>query len=138
MNTNKIYVSNHHVPQQLSNITYWAHDRNIIEGATPQAQFSKLLEEVIELYATLHNDQEPEEITANIVDLVLGLKNKGKIKVASNDVPIDDIGDCMVVLTIIAEQHGLTISNCLEHAYNDIKDRKGKMIDGVFVKEGDL
>jgi hypothetical protein len=25
----------------------------------------------------------------------------------------------------------------LEVAYNDIKDRKGKMIDGIFVKEGD-
>jgi len=52
--------------------------------------------------------------------------------------PIDDIGDCMVVLAIIAEQHNLTIGNCLEHAYNDIKDRKGLMIDGVFVKEADL
>ena len=70
--------------------------------------------------------------------MVLGLNNKGKIKSASDDTPIDDIGDCMVVLAIIAEQHGLTISNCLEHAYNDIKDRKGKMIDGVFVKESEL
>ena len=42
----------------------------------------------------------------------------------------------MVVLAIIAEQHDLTVSQCLEHAYNDIKDRKGMMIDGVFVKEG--
>ena len=52
--------------------------------------------------------------------------------------PVDDIGDCMVVLTIIAEQSGLTIEECLTHAYSDIKDRKGKMIDGVFVKESDL
>ena len=28
--------------------------------------------------------------------------------------------------------------NCLEEAYEVIKDRKGKMIDGVFVKEEDL
>ncbi len=27
---------------------------------------------------------------------------------------------------------------CLEHSYNEIKDRKGRMIDGVFVKEQDL
>jgi hypothetical protein len=30
------------------------------------------------------------------------------------------------------------MEECLEVAYNDIKDRKGKMIDGVFVKESDL
>ena len=31
--------------------------------------------------------------------------------------------------------NNLTIDDCLETAYNDIKDRKGKMIDGVFVKQ---
>jgi len=133
--TNLIYTHNHQVPQLLSNITYWAKDRNLIEGSTPQQQFPKLLEEVIELYATLHNDQGPEEITASIVDIVLGLQNKGKIKQALSNDPTDDIGDCGVVLTLIAEQHNLTISSCLAHAYNDIKDRKGMMIDGVFVKE---
>ena len=49
----------------------------------------------------------------------------------------DDIGDMMVVLINIAERNNLSIEHCLEVAYNDIKDRKGKMIDGVFVKEGD-
>ena len=29
------------------------------------------------------------------------------------------------------------MNDCLEIAYDDIKDRKGKMIDGIFVKEGD-
>ena len=43
----------------------------------------------------------------------------------------------MVVLINIAERNNLSIEHCLEVAYNDIKDRKGKMIDGVFVKEGD-
>lgn len=32
----------------------------------------------------------------------------------------------------------LTIKECLQAAYDDIKDRKGKMVDGVFVKEGDM
>lgn len=47
---------------------------------------------------------------------------------------IDDIGDCMVVLIILANQLGMTPKQCLEHAYNDIKDRKGRMVDGVFIK----
>lgn len=38
----------------------------------------------------------------------------------------------------IALNFGLNFENCLISAYNEIKDRKGRMIDGVFVKEGDL
>ena len=49
----------------------------------------------------------------------------------------DDIGDMLVVMLNIVERHGLSLSECLETAYDDIKDRKGKMVDGVFVKEGD-
>jgi hypothetical protein len=43
----------------------------------------------------------------------------------------------MVVLINIMVRNKLTMNDCLEIAYNDIKDRKGKMIDGIFVKEGD-
>lgn len=89
-------------------IITWAGDRNIIKGGTSKDQCLKLIQEVGELSDNLC---------------------KGKT-------PIDDIGDCMVVLAIIAEQHNLSIEGCLQHAYNDIKDRKGMMIDGVFVKEG--
>ena len=42
----------------------------------------------------------------------------------------------MVVLINIMARNGLTLEECLEVAYNDIKDRKGKMVDGIFVKEG--
>ena len=47
----------------------------------------------------------------------------------------DDIGDIMVVLINIAERNDLTITECLQVAYDDIKDRKGMMVDGIFVKE---
>jgi hypothetical protein len=43
----------------------------------------------------------------------------------------------MVVLINIMVRNGLKMNDCLEVAYNDIKDRKGKMVDGVFIKEGD-
>jgi hypothetical protein len=39
------------------------------------------------------------------------------------------------VLINIAHRSKLTLEQCMEHAYNDIKDRKGKMVDGLFVKE---
>ncbi len=93
----------------INQITQWHRDRNLIDGATDKDQLAKLI-------------QEMGELSDNIC--------KGK------DVS-DDIGDMMVVLINIAERNKLSIEHCLAVAYNDIKDRKGKMIDGVFVKEGD-
>lgn len=94
----------------IQNITQWHRDRNLIEGATDKDQLAKLI-------------QEMGELSDNIC--------KGK------DVA-DDIGDMIVVLINIAERNNLTIEQCLAQAWNDIKDRKGKMIDGIFVKEEDL
>ena len=93
-------------------IRQWAHDRNIIEGATPQAQFVKLIEEIGELAQGI-------------------AKNR-------HEAIKDGIGDAVVVLTILAAQHGLLIEDCISYAYNEIKDRKGRMVGGVYVKESDL
>ena len=90
-------------------IRQWAEDRNLVCGATPEAQFQKLLEEVTELYEALRTD--------NISDIV------------------DAIGDCVVVLTILAAQKNLDMEFCIDEAYDEIKDRKGQMINGVFVKD---
>lgn len=93
-------------------IREWAEARNLIAGATPQMQFVKLIEEVGEL---------AEGIAKNRKDAVM-----------------DGIGDAVVVLTILAAQHGVDIEYCIDLAYQEIKDRKGKMINGCFVKEADL
>lgn len=50
----------------------------------------------------------------------------------------NDIGDIIVVLINIAQRNGLTITDCLADAWDDIKDRKGRMVDGVFVKSTDF
>jgi NTP pyrophosphatase (non-canonical NTP hydrolase) len=92
-------------------IAQWAHDRNLIEGATPQAQMLKLTEEVGEL--------------------------AGGVARKKLDIVKDGIGDCVVVLTILAKQHGLDVRDCIDAAYDEIKDRKGRMVDGIFVKEAD-
>ena len=90
-------------------ISQWHKDRNLIEGSTDKDQYLKLI-------------QEAGELSDNIC--------KGK------DIK-DDIGDMMVVLINIMVRNNLTINQCLAKAHEDIKDRKGKMIDGVFVKDGD-
>ena len=46
----------------------------------------------------------------------------------------DGIGDMVVVLTNLAELNGLTIEECIGSAYDTISKRKGKMINGTFVK----
>lgn len=60
-------------------------------------------------------------------------------KQLSRDRCIDDqIVDCVSHLSAIADlSGGYTLAHCLEHAYNEIKDRKGVMLDGVFIKEDD-
>lgn len=93
-------------------IRAWAEARNLVHGSTPDKQFTKLIEEIGELAA--------------------GIAKK------RNDLVMDGIGDAIVVLTILAAQHGVNIEACIAMAYDEIKDRKGKMIDGVFVKEADL
>ena len=91
----------------IRKITQWHHDRNLIDGATDKDQLAKLI-------------QEMGELSDNIC--------KG------NDIR-DDIGDMLVVMINIMERNNITIEECLAVAYMDIKDRKGKMIDGIFVKE---
>lgn len=99
-----------HVNSHLDElIIQWAKDRNLIEGATKQSQTVKLMEEMGEL---------AEGIAKSKQDLVK-----------------DSLGDMYVVMTILAEMHGVTMKECIALAYDEIKDRKGKMVDGVFVKE---
>ena len=90
-------------------IRQWAADRNLIEGSTPWKQMSKLDEEVGEL------------------DEGLRIESINDIK--------DAIGDIQVVLAVMCAQLNIDIDECREIAYEQIKDRKGKMVDGVFVKE---
>ena len=90
-------------------IVQWHHDRNLIDGSSDKDQVLKLIQELGELSDSVC---------------------KGK------DVK-DDLGDMMVVMLNIMERQGVSMEECLSTAYNDIKDRKGRMVDGIFIKEGD-
>lgn len=50
----------------------------------------------------------------------------------------DGIGDTVVTLIILAQQHDMTLQECLQYAYDEIKGRKGKTVNGTFIKESDL
>lgn len=92
-------------------IKQWAVDKGLDE-AQPEKQMLKLVEEVGELAQGLA---------------------KGNL-----DQVIDSIGDVYVVLTILSMQMDLDIKDCIAAAYAEISDRKGKMINGVFIKQEDL
>jgi hypothetical protein len=108
--SNAIVNTNMMVSTLIAKITGWHYDRNLIDGSDDKSQFAKLI-------------QECGELSDNICK--------------SRDIS-DDIGDIMVVLVNIAERNRLSIQDCLEAAWFDIKDRKGQMRDGVFIKEADL
>ena len=48
---------------------------------------------------------------------------------------MDGIGDCVVVLTNLAELAGTSIEDCIDLAYEEIKNRTGKMSNGTFKKD---
>ena len=83
-----------------------------LDKAESSKQFLKVMEECGEVASALARGQEEE------------LK--------------DGIGDVIVTLIILAQQQGLTVEECLQTAYDEIKNRTGKMVDGVFVKSEDL
>jgi len=90
-------------------VKQWHYNRNLIEGSTDKDQCLKLMQEVGELSDSIC---------------------KGKPV-------IDDVGDILVILINIAERNGLNLEGCLKHSYEEIKDRKGIMQSGVFIKEED-
>lgn len=95
----------------ISNIQKWSIDKELHE-ADPIKQTVKLVEELGELASGLLKDKK--------------------------EVIVDSLGDMLVVLIILHQQLGLTMEETLEFAWNEIKDRKGEMKNGVFVKEEDL
>jgi NTP pyrophosphatase (non-canonical NTP hydrolase) len=110
MTNNKITVSDLNELADL--IRKWGTDRGIIGDsakATQQTQFVKLLEEVAELNEAIKESNQPEII--------------------------DAIGDCTVVLILLAELAGTTFEACLDSAYSVISKRTGKMVDGMFIKD---
>ncbi|MGM0183462.1 hypothetical protein IGK74_002427 [Enterococcus sp. AZ150] len=92
-------------------IKQWFYDRKL-NDADPFRQLAKLQEESGELAA--------------------GIIRKDDLKTK------DSVGDITVVLIGICTQLNIDYKECVEMAYNEIKDRKGELIDGVFVKEEDL
>ena len=94
----------------VEKIEQWAIDRNL-HTQDPKVQMCKTMEELGELAKAIYKGDKEKQM--------------------------DGIGDTVVTLICMAEQLGLKFNDCIDYAYNEIKDRKGKLINGTFVKESD-
>jgi NTP pyrophosphatase (non-canonical NTP hydrolase) len=122
---NKAFYEAFFIPKDTTNSTYpeklysyqdqfelireWATDKGIYKSGDARTQFVKLMEEAGELAQAILKNDEPEVI--------------------------DAIGDMVVVLTNLAKLRGHNIEDCISSAYDVIKSRQGKMVNGTFVKQ---
>ncbi|HLR58895.1 MAG TPA: MazG-like family protein [Pseudogracilibacillus sp.] len=49
-----------------------------------------------------------------------------------------ELGDVLITLIIFAQQQDIDLNECLELAYNKISNRKGELVNGVYIKQEDL
>ena len=121
-NVNRCYIynkayANEFIEQKTEENVYdlirsWAKDKGIYESGDSRTQYVKLMEEAGELAQAILKNDESEFI--------------------------DAIGDMVVVLTNLAKLKGYNIEDCITSAYDVIKSRQGKMVNGTFVKQESL
>lgn len=95
---------------RFTRLEEWAHERGLLTASTDK-QVIKMLEEAGE-----------------VARWVLR---------GGHEQVIDAIGDTITTLVILAAQIGTTGEECLDAAWEEIKDRDGQIINGTFVKDGD-
>jgi len=93
----------------IENVKGWADDKDILKVENAPKQLMKVMEELGETAGAIAKSKQTDEI-------------------------MDGIGDTFVTLIILSYQLGLEPAQCLERAWNEIKDRTGKTVNGVFVK----
>ena len=102
--------SHTNVIPEFQQIRDWATERNLYEKGDAKTQYLKLQEEAGEVARAILKNDEPEII--------------------------DGLGDTLVVLINLSHLAGYKLEDCLASAYEVISKRKGKMINGTFVKDG--
>ena len=97
----------------IDNITQWADDKGILSRENAPKQSMKIMEELGETMGAILKDKKTSDV-------------------------VDGIGDILVTVIILAKQLNLEPTECLESAWNEIKDRKGKTVNGTFIKQEEL
>lgn len=104
------------IPALIDKINEWADSRGL-KQADSKIQWMRITEEVGEIRDVLLKPTKFTEPQAALKDA---------------------IGDTLVTIIVLAHQLDLDVTECLGIAYEEIKNRKGKMVNGTFVKKEDL
>lgn len=112
----------------------WAKDKDLLHSKNTDKQFMKFVEEAFEFKTEMdiwklykkfkHSENIEQDFSIEEVERWKNLKL--------------EMGDIFVTLIILCKQLGIDPVECLSMAYTKISNRKGKTVDGTFVKEEDL
>lgn len=100
------------IPALINKINHWADERNL-KQADPKIQWMRITEEVGEIRDVLLKPTKFTEPQAALKDA---------------------IGDTLVTIIVLAHQLDLDVTECLSIAYEEIKNRNGKMVNGTSLK----
>ena len=118
--------SNDNMETLIKKVEQWAQEKEIDDYKNWEKQFMKFQEEAIELHTEMvMHDKYLEDRHTEIY-----MYDKEDMKL--------EMGDVLVTLIVLAKQQDIELSECLSLAWNKIKNRRGKTINGQFVKEEDL
>ena len=116
------------------NVEQWANDKDLLHSKNAEKQFMKFIEEVFEFKTEMdiwklfkkfkHDENIEQDLSIQEVERWKNMKL--------------EMGDIFVTLIILCNQLGIDCIECLQLAYEKISKRKGKVINGLFVKEEDL
>ena len=153
--------------QLTRKVRIWAEERNILLGCTPLDQSMKLFSEFGELADNVGKGRDTKDDIGDVlvVTIIISTQVNFDIIPEYSSITITGLGDftdkelvvslnmalCSFVmqpdnesilqilslLSMLAAIKGSTLAECLGVAYDDIKDRKGRMENGVFIKESD-
>ena len=108
-------------------IINWAKDKNLLHAENADKQFLKFIEEVFEFKTELDSEKHWRKVMGNDTCKSINIESL-----------MLEMGDIFVTLIILCNQIGIEPTRCLDMAYEKIKGRTGKTINGVFVKAEDL
>ncbi len=106
-------------------IEQWAKDKDLLYAENADKQFMKFIEEVFEFKTEYdifwHEVERQGSISREMINFLLL-----------------EMGDIFVTLIVLCRQIGIEPTRCLDMAYEKIKGRSGKTVNGIFIKQEDL
>ena len=105
-----------------TNVEEWADDKDLLHSENADKQFMKFIEEVFEFKS----------------EMDVYFDGAETLKSLNKEYMEDEMGDIFVTLIVLCNQLGIDCVECLEMAYEKISKRKGKTVNGLFIKEEDL